>query len=306
MEQLRQEGLIFKAKREDKTPVIEKGLDLLAHGSSLAEIPRAALQHEPVDVGKDTGQDKLMLAMRTGLLPQSPSEVGALLDTAYKLAGFGSSLEISDWLRNVLHTQIWDSAAYQDSHSVRRHAEGEAARMMTAWMRELGLEHEQAVADTAWTVLLDILESRPLARCLIDLKHLAVLLGCVLYGTGKLLDRDRSFAQMIRAAVSAIKGVDDKVFLQVDMGHGRQGNILTYYNELFLPVMRGKLLSYKPNAGNTEALSTQKLRPFPNVYSQETIEIVPGVTMKRSAHKFHVQSMKSQTTTFAFAPPWQL
>lgn len=202
----------------------------------------------------------------------------ALLFSRHKLSYFDK------WLRDSVRQIVWRQPVLTQLEGFV--IEQEAMTIFEDWLKDLNLTGADT-EDVIWTVFMDCLIDRAMRR-----EDMAVCMACIIFACAKLMDAEKSFAEIITAS-----GIEDKVFLDVRMESSVNGNVLNWYNEYFLPKMRLRLL---------ECRQCSRRVPFPSHHPDLTIPLTPFVSLKVSPFKHQLSSAgepnQQEASRYVFAP----
>jgi hypothetical protein len=216
----------------------------------------------------------------------------SLLFSRHKLSYFDR------WLRDSVRKIVWCQPVLSRLETFV--VEHEVQLILEDWLQELSLTQSH-IQDTIWTVFMDCLMDRLMRR-----EDLMICLACIIFASAKLLDSERTFAQIITSS-----NIDEKVFLDIPFfandsattnytGQKRQTwNVLNWYNDYFLPKMRPRLM---------ECRGGGRILPFPSHYSDLTVAFSPFVNVTVSPFRHHLSTggeQPNQSISFQYTfSPW--
>lgn len=147
---------------------------------------------------------------------------------------------------------------------------------------DLGLS--QAVRQNSWSLFVRGIELEASVR-LMRGRNMLTSASCAVYSIAKLLDEDKSFSQIVRSLYPKYVSYGEGWFRKVSLMEesGEMGDIVTFYNQVYLPRMRKCIYSFKetvpftPEKGRNDHNRNPLLSPFPKVMGR--IALSPKITL---------------------------
>jgi hypothetical protein len=161
------------------------------------------------------------------------------------------------------------------------------ATRLFALSRQLNLPID--VFQELWSALVHALTTLVILQAVLRDRHVDQVIMCTVYGVCKVQSRALTFRAIIEAYRSAMPAAPSSVYRDVRIGDGQSGDIIQFYNTVFIPVMERPLLDL-----HARVVANRSTTDFAGLQPPK-IEVVPS----EQAHMSSTQDGESAPRAIA-------